>query len=349
MVMRKLLQYIINPCFQWAAKKFCGSPKEADVYHAMYQIANQTASNNNVLIKNLKEGDKYILLSDHHKGSGKDGDDFAPCAETYSQVLDHYFVEDYHLINLGDSEEFWKFKPETIMNAYGHIIKKEARFFTDNRYTKIYGNHDAFWKDEKFLQKYLGGFFKKLPTIFEAFILKIAHLDNEPISIVITHGHQGDKMSENNKRSIWIVRNIWAPLQRFLQLNVNTPSTDPDLKHKHNKVMYHWASKQKNTLLIAGHTHKPVFASGRYSNHESNFIGIDGERSNFKPCYFNTGSCCNQSGSITGIEIEHDRISLVIWRIVNGTLKTFRPETAEMGQIMADLENKKAKKVAFSV
>jgi predicted phosphodiesterase len=347
--MRKLLQYMINPLFQWAAKKFCGAPKEVDVYNALYEIANQNLYNNNVFIKQLKEGDKYILLSDHHKGSGKDGDDFAPCAETYSQVLDYYFIEDYHLINLGDSEEFWKFKPETIINAYGYILKKEARFFEADRYTKIYGNHDNFWKDDTFLKKYLGNFFKQLPNIYEAFILKTTTTQYDPLSIIITHGHQGDKMSENNKRSIWIVRNIWAPLQRFLQLNVNTPSTDSNLKHKHNKVMYQWASGQKNTLLMAGHTHKPVFASGRYSNHESNFIGIDGEHSNFKPCYFNTGSCCNQSGSITGIEITHDSISLVIWRTINGALKAFKPETAEMVQILADLENKKTKKVAFSV
>jgi UDP-2,3-diacylglucosamine pyrophosphatase LpxH len=347
--MRKILQYMINPLFQWAAKKFCGAPKEADVYKALYNIANQQQANSNVVIKQLQKEHKYILFSDHHKGSGKDGDDFASCAETYSQVLDYYFQEDYHLINLGDSEEFWKFSPEAIMKAYGHIIQKEAHFFEQHRYTKIYGNHDAFWTDEAFLKKYLGKFFHTLPNIVEAVILKTITSNNKPLDIIITHGHQGDKMSENNKRSIWIVRHIWAPIQRFLQLNVNTPSTDSDLKHKHNRIMYQWASTQQNTLLMAGHTHKPVFASGRYSPHESNYIGLTQEHNNYNPCYFNTGSCCNQSGSITGIEIEHDTISLVIWRIINGRLKAFRPESASIKRIASDLGNKKAKKVAFSV
>jgi len=76
--------------------------------------------------------------------------------------------------------------------------------------------------------------------------------------------------------------------------------------------MYEWSSNRKNVVLVTGHTHKPVFASGKYSTHPSNKIERDANEK-LKPSYFNTGCCCFNDGDITGIEIENGFIRLIKW------------------------------------
>jgi hypothetical protein len=108
------------------------------------------------------------------------------------------------------------------------------------------------------------------------------------------------------------VAHLWAPLQRYLRINVNAPSTDTALRNKHNRIMYEWSSHRKNLLLITGHTHQPVFASGMYSSHPSNQFDKP-EAEQLKPTYFNTGCCCFNDGDITGIEIADGHIRLIKW------------------------------------
>src|SRR5205085_1714060 len=135
----------------------------------------------------------------------------------------------------------------------------------------------------------------------------------------LTHGHQGDKMSDNNAFSTWLVAHIWRPFQRYLEINVNTPAKDFTLRDRHNIMMYEWSSRHENLLLVTGHTHKPVFASGLYSNHPNNNIDIletNGQKK-LKPSYFNSGCCCYNDGDITGIEVADGKIALVKWHWEN--------------------------------
>ena len=62
---------------------------------------------------------------------------------------------------------------------------------------------------------------------------------------------------------------------------------------KWKKGELNWA-EEKNTLLMAGHTHRPVFPEPREGK------------------YFNNGSCVHPN-SITAIEISLGYISLVKW------------------------------------
>ena len=144
---------------------------------------------------------------------------------------------------------------------------------------------------------------------------------------------------------MWIVAAIWTPIQRFLDISVNTTSDSFDLVDAHNIMMYEWSATQKNLLLISGHTHKPVFASLDHierllkqidkARELGNVTLIDalekelawrkkeyGEKTFVKtmakPTYFNTGCCCFSDGDITGIEIEGDNLRLVKWKEVNG-------------------------------
>jgi hypothetical protein len=109
--------------------------------------------------------------------------------------------------------------------------------------------------------------------------------------------------------------------------------------------MYDWSAAQEKTLLVTGHTHQPVFNSlthlerlyqrlekARTLNDEDALKKIEEEIprrkreydfvnqsfDKMKPTYFNSGCCCFDDGTITGIEISEGSIRLVKWSLVNG-------------------------------
>lgn len=81
--------------------------------------------------------------------------------------------------------------------------------------------------------------------------------------------------------------------------------------------MYEWSSHKRNLILITGHTHKPVFASGKYTIDQDHQIAVPEINHTLKPGYFNTGCCCFSDGDITGIEIAGGFIRLVKWHSEN--------------------------------
>ncbi|MBC7746198.1 MAG: hypothetical protein H7096_13965 [Flavobacterium sp.] len=104
-------------------------------------------------------------------------------------------------------------------------------------------------------------------------------------------------------------------------------------------MMYDWSVKQRNVILITGHTHQPVFASLTYLERIYRKLGVAQKTANraeidkleeelktrirkgdmppdfttYKPNYFNTGCCCFDDGDITGIEIANGNIRLIKW------------------------------------
>ena len=159
----------------------------------------------------------------------------------------------------------------------------------------------------------------------------------------MTHGHQGDLQSDGNWFSKWFVSNVWAPFQSYLRINPNTPANNDQLKTAHNKMMYQWSSKRKNTLLITGHTHQPVFKSfteleslydklekAKKANESTEAqtiqaridkLHLKGEKmpdfTGYLDTYFNSGCCCFDDGDITGIEIADGCIRLIKWYYKN--------------------------------
>ena len=251
---------------------------------------------------------RFIIFSDQHKGIKSFADDFNICEKNYITALKYYNSHQYTFINLGDSEELWKFKAQQIIPTNKEAFEAEAAF-QPGRYYKTFGNHDIIWKNKIDVDMLLKNVFQLPLPVYEGIILKSIET-NKP-DIFLTHGHQGDLMSDNNALSTWIVAHIWMPLQRYLRINVNSPSNDHSLRNKHNKMMYDWSSRRQNLILVTGHTHKPVFASGKYFKDPS--IAISEPAGKIKPSYFNTGCCCYNDGDITGIEIEGDCIRLIKW------------------------------------
>ena len=164
------------------------------------------------------------------------------------------------------------------------------------------------------------------------------------MNIFCTHGHQGDKVSDGNWFSKFFVARIWAPLQAYLRINSNTAAYNDEKKTLHNEIMYEWSAQQKDTLLITGHTHQPVFTSlthierlykdlqwARKNNdlsavgsieqeihkREIEFSAVSVDYLTMKPSYFNSGCCCFVDGDITGIEIAAGKICLVKWTLVD--------------------------------
>ena len=294
--------------------KLAASPKREMVFDSLSKLYLDGLEEKTKSVKLLEVDpaiDKFIVFSDQHKGNKSWADDFKQSEVNYIAALEYYYQHGFTFINLGDSEELWKFKTVDLVAGNEKALRTEAAFHPD-RYIRTFGNHDIIWKDKFAVAFYLKKYFVQPLAVYEGIILKIKGL-GIPLNIFLTHGHQGDLMSDNNALSTWIVAHIWMPLQRLLRININSASKDFSLRNQHNKMMYEWSSKEKNLLLITGHTHSPVFAAGRYYNHPSNRIETLEDHEHLSPVYFNTGCCCFDDGDITGIEIEGECIRLIKW------------------------------------
>lgn len=312
--MRKLLQFLLRKPLTWMANALASSPKKEMVYRSLSKLYRRSATENNKHLKVIHTDlttAKFIILSDQHKGNKSWADDFSSNEKNYIAALEYYNEQQYSFINLGDCEELWKFSAKEIIEANAKSLEAE-KAFQPLRYFKTFGNHDLIWKNKIDVDLLLKDVFLLPLPVYEGIVLKNKNTEI-PLNIFLTHGHQGDLMSDNNALSTWIVAHIWMPMQRYLRININTPSDDYSLRNKHNKMMYDWSSRRKNLILITGHTHRPVFASGKYYKGPSNKIPLEKPLHLVKPSYFNTGCCCYNDGDITGIEIADGFIRLVKW------------------------------------
>ena len=311
--MRKILLYLLKRPLLWIADHYSSAPQKDIVYKSLSDLFNTAEDDTDQKVKLLHTtvaDAKFIIFSDQHKGDRSYADDFRNAEKNYTTALDFYLKNGYSFISLGDSEELWKFSADKILPQNAFVFTKEAAFQPDKFY-KTFGNHDLMWKNKADVFIWLRKYFTPQLIVNEGIVIKIKTATSE-LKVFLTHGHQGDTMSDNNAFSTWVVAHIWLPLQRYLNININTPSNDFSLRNKHNIMMSEWSGAQQNLLLITGHTHVPVFASGRYFNHPSN--NIPGKAQDLiKPSYFNTGCCCFDDGDITGIEIESGFIHLIKW------------------------------------
>ncbi len=336
--MRKLLQRLLTKPITWMANRLSSSPKKEIVFSSLSRLYKKTNSKKNaqlrVLTVNLLK-DKFIVFSDQHKGNRSWADDFQSAEKNYIHALNHYHKNGFSLINLGDSEECWKFKPDEILGAYSSAFTAEAAF-QPQRYFKTFGNHDIIWKNKLDVKLLLKNIFTMPLPVYEGIVLRNT-APGSSLDIFLTHGHQGDHLSDSNALSTWIVAHIWMPVQRYLRINPNTASNDFKLRNEHNKIMYEWSSMQQNLILVTGHTHQPVFASGKYYKHPSNEIQTGKPAEELKPSYFNTGCCCYNDGDITGIECEGGYIRLVKWYDEEIQSKRMVLEEIELNKLIADL------------
>jgi UDP-2,3-diacylglucosamine pyrophosphatase LpxH len=303
--------------------------------------------------------DKFIIFSDLHKGGHDGADDFRVCERAYNAALAYYYRQGYTLVALGDVEELWEERPQKVIKKYAHSLRLEGEFHKAKRYLRFWGNHDDDWNDPKRVNKLL------LPALVgkgneaahplhvrETLIARVLDGGEQIGTIFFAHGHQGTNESD---KYAWIskpfVRYIWRPIQRIIKFSFNTPAQDLQLRHAHDSAMYFWSAGQSRTILIAGHTHRPVFRSKSHMTKvREELDAVDRRRAKNpddlelrkqgaelsaelewimaqnqqapgeaevielkKPSYFNTGCCAFYDGDITGLEIAEGEIRLVRW------------------------------------
>jgi hypothetical protein len=170
--------------------------------------------------------------------------------------------------------------------------------------------------------------------------------------LFLVHGHQGTLDSD---RLAWLsrlfVRHVWRNLQRWAKVSLQTPARDHALRELHDTVMFTWArTHPARPVLIAGHTHRPVFGTSRpdppdvrdaaaiqreledaHAATPPDTTAAASLRAELEwaaarqrrheappvpvvpPCYFNTGCCSFGDGDVTGLEIADGEIRLVRW------------------------------------
>jgi len=301
---------------------------------------------------------KLIIFSDHHKGVGDDADDFVPSEMSYSAAMRHYFDAGYTLLVVGDAEELWEDVPAAVLRTYPEIFELENKFHADGRYFRFWGNHDDEWRNPDQVDRHLGKFFENL-SVRESQRFTIFDRGVDLGEIFIVHGHQGLLFAD---RFGWLsrlfIRYLWRPFQRIFNIKKNTPATDWRLRHRHDLAMYNWAASVERLILIAGHTHHPIFPSaGHAKKLAEKFevvqeLSLDPEeiaaaeadlefaQAQEKPSYFNTGCCCFSDGRITGIEIAEREIRLVRWPDEIGRPKPEVLETADLREVLQEVRSR---------
>lgn len=334
-----MLNFLLRRPLLWIADRFSAAPKRDVVFRSLDELLSvsekKEEGNNRLKVLNADAASaKFIVFSDQHKGDRSYGDDFGASEMNYLAALKHYRENGFTLIALGDAEELWKYRAEKVLPVNDAVLKAEAAFQPENL-IKTFGNHDVIWKNKLDVIFWLNKYFTMPLQVYEGVLINLA-VAGRSIRLFLTHGHQGDSMSDGNRVSTWIVAHIWMPLQRYLRINVNTPAKDYSLRNKHNIMMSDWCEAKTDLMLVTGHTHAPVFASGKYFEHPSNNIPGKDQRL-LKPAYYNSGCCCFSDGDITGIEIEGGHIRLIKWFDEGPVSKRLVLEEKPLQDIMKDL------------
>lgn len=249
----------------------------------------------------LNHDSKYVLISDCHRGSGTSNDNFLKNQHLYFAALQYYYKSDYTYIELGDGDELWENRcMGQIIEIHSNIFWMLSRFHQENRLYMLYGNHDMAKRSNKHNQKHCSSYFctstqcqsplfPEMP-FYSGIILKNESSEQD---VYLTHGHQADSLNSTFWRlSRFLVRYLWAPLERFGVLDPTSAAKNHTRKKKTERLLTHWALNEKH-VLITGHTHRPMLG-------------------NEVSPYYNTGSCVHPR-CITCIEVDGNKLTLVKW------------------------------------
>lgn len=246
---------------------------------------------------------RIVFMSDAHRGDGSVSDEFLRSHNLFVHALSEYYESDYTFVEVGDGEELLEYsKFEHIRNAHADAYDNIKKFYDDDRYIRIYGNHDLFLKNQRYVEKnYYENydayneisyeFLKGLEPV-ESLVLKHRQTSQE---IFVLHGHQGDAPNDQ----FWYLtmlslKYFWRFLHRFGIRNPASPINNVSKRHKIERNYSKWIQEHRK-MLICGHTHRFKFP-----------------KNNDDP-YFNTG-CGIYPASITALEISEGMIRLVRWK-----------------------------------
>jgi hypothetical protein len=294
----------------------------------------------NANIKNVSANAKYIVMSDCHRGVGSAADEFAHNSLIYKCALEYYLKENFTYIELGDAEELWENDSfEQIYITHTSVYELLNRFHNPDPapLRALFPGievHEAIQINSPEFGIGKCGDMTQIharPELVEGQNLgSCTHISGaSAFSILLLHGHQADPICTglSGKISRFIVRHVWTGLQRYGIGDPTRAAENPGLSDKIDAALYHM-SRDIPSIVIAGHTHRPVFAN--LSLTERRFlesgIGTPGVRRKEKaePVYYNTGSCVHPR-CITGLEVTSHNITLAKWGYAAAATATADP------------------------
>ncbi len=249
----------------------------------------------------LTPADRYVLISDCHRGTGLAGDNFLKNQHLYFAALSSYFDQGYTYIELGDGDELWENRSfEAIKQIHNNTFWLLSRFYNAGRLYMLYGNHDMVKRSPRFVTCSCTSYpcsacgeQELFPGIrfLESLILRRQDGRHD---LYLTHGHQADFLNSVLWRpSRFLVRYIWKPLEQRGFLDPTSAAKNNTRKKLIEERLSRWAYAN-DCILITGHTHRPMLEKGS--------------------SYYNTGSCIHPR-CITAIEIRDLQAVLVKWTV----------------------------------
>ena len=255
---------------------------------------------------------KIIFFSDLHKGDNSYADDFKHNYEIYEYALQSYYDKGFTYIELGDGIELWENKSfEPIFKAHKSIFDLLKKFHLQQRLYLLWGNHDMEFRNPIKVEQIMHTFFtpknisdKHIYFDLEYYESLLLSFENTEKTVLVLHGHQADYMNYVHwKINRFFVRFFWKYMQKWFGISDPTsPAKNYKGLIKVERKLNQWIIKNNNQMVICGHTHRPRFP-------DPGDIPL-----------FNDGSCVHPE-SITGIEIENCKISLIKWHysIIKGS------------------------------
>ena len=317
---------------------------------------------------------RIVIISDLHRGARDGADDFQRSERAYSAALGSYLERGFELWLLGDVEELWENDADEVIASYRAALELEQQFASGPGLRRFWGNHDLDWKDEQLVAEKLGAYLDGV-HVQEALRLTILDGGARLGTFFFAHGHQGTDFSERfSFLSRLALRFVWRRLQNSQGWLSTTPAQSFGLRFKHDQAMFHWARSRGRSgddppVLIAGHTHHPVFPgqhspgpvpgdptwleekleaarkTGDVAGAADARAQLEAEQADGRtrkydepevepPCYFNTGCCCFPDGDVTCLELDGDKISLVRWPDNDGNAKPEELATLGVRQVL---------------
>jgi len=280
-------------------------------------------------------GNKVLIISDLHMGSGK-RDDLHPNGDLVRRMLEEYYYKNgWYLVLNGDIEELAKFTLPDIRTEWAEMYRVFDLFASSGRFYKTLGNHD---EDLIFEKKY------PYP------LYNAVRIETGLIPIFVYHGHQSSRVYTDFNN---IVRLSLKYLFKPVGIRNISSARSPNRRFHVERHAYDFSLKN-NCISVIGHTHRALFESlGRFdyikfeierlcrdypSSSGEDRVRIAGEvaalrhelgklkrserRKGLKeslygdelpvPCVFNSGCAIGKKG-VNAIEVDSENIALVYW------------------------------------
>ena len=101
----------------------------------------------------IDHNSKYIIFSDIHRGDDSVSDEFTRNQNILLHALNYYYKEGYDYVEAGDGDELWEYKNFSVIRlAHTDVFTVIKKFFDENRFIMLYGNHNIFLKSKYYVK-----------------------------------------------------------------------------------------------------------------------------------------------------------------------------------------------------